>query len=201
MVTSGSLRRSVRPALSALADFTYRTRPAAFVTAAGQAEGRLNISIAASVSTRGSRGLTQNADNPALGFTARPRVLHDLQLDDLAGLRTGTITVRHDEVMGRTPGTDHPADAVLALIAANHAVTGAGKNLHNRPAAAATTTLRGDPDHHPVTIQQGPHLGLGQVNINRSVVGNQKTETIAMRTDRAGHQIELFAEAILTSPG
>jgi len=63
---------------------------------------------------------------------------------------------------------------------------------------AATSSTWTDPHRDSILVPKRAHLASGQIDVLRAVVRSQESESIAMRLNHAGHEIEMPRQAVLS---
>ncbi len=133
-------------------------------------------------------------DDAADGVAALARILEDLDVHDVAGLRPVRLAARDQHFGRRLAALEHGIDTALAAKVPDDPHLAARENLDDVPlvAAARLAGTRGN----AIAVPQELHLARGEIEVGAAVVGPQETEAVAMREHRARHDVEVTRQAV-----
>src|SRR5690606_26740656 len=93
------------------------------------------------------------------------------------------------------------ADAAFFLITPDDGFVGTADHLDDGAFSAPTAVEPGNPSQSTVTIEYQTHLRRAQEQVIAAIIGDQKTEAVAMTADTTADQVKLVHRGIGAAPG
>jgi len=141
--------------------------------------------------------VTQHLDHAPDRRGALARLLDDFHRNDLAVAGTAGLALGNGDVIGNALVVrGDEVHAALAVVAPHHVPGVALEHLDHVPLAAPATVHTGNPNQHPVAMEQGMHLPRRQVDIVPALVRDQEAEAVLMADDTPGNQVELVRQGV-----
>ncbi len=130
--------------------------------------------------------LAEHLGDAADRLRVHRRRLHQLDRDDLAGLRVGDAVLRHDDVLAvaLVLGREQP-DAALVQQPADDRRLPALEDLEDPAFGPALLVVADDAHANAVAVQHALHLLRGEEDLGLTVVANDETVAVAMALDGA----------------
>src|SRR6185369_5923193 len=123
------------------------------------------------------------------------RVLEHLDAHDVAGRGAEILVARDQHVGALVAVLEHPVDAALAAETADDRALAPREDLDEMSLAAPRRLARAHGD--AVAVQKTAHLARREVDVVVAVVGREEAETVAVRLNDAGDEVEVPHEAVL----
>ncbi len=141
-------------------------------------------------------GGAENLDDAPDRGTALVRILDDLGTYDIAGLRAKRVVAPDQDLGPHVAVLEDVTDAALAMKLADDLCPGPGEHLDDTTLEAVTPAWH-DAHGDPIAIEERPHLPAREIDIRFTVVTDQETETVTVRLDATGNELQRLGQSEL----